>query len=208
METGDIRDTDEDTGQDAGRDAGRDAGVSMTLGVVIRKSPAQGPWAEWVWRAVGVLPGADDAHWAVLRREGAAVEYHAATVELELHPSDAPAYLAELSTRVPSVYVVLRNDDDPASEHEIEVALATVSPFEAQDYADTGEEMIEQVPMPPGLRQWVSSFAEAHHDPAPFVKRRRDRASVSRVDDGVGDARIRQASDVYRAPRRKGEVIQ
>ncbi len=182
--------------------------ISMPLGVVIRKSPGHGPWAEWVWRVVGVLPGADDARWAELRREGRAVEYHAATVELELHAGEAEAYLAELATRVPSVYVVLRNDDDPDSEHEVEVALATVSPFEAQDYADTGEEMIEQVAMPPGLRRWVARFAAAHHDPAPFVKRRRDRADVSLVDDGVGDPRIRQASDVYRAPRSKSGVIQ
>lgn len=173
--------------------------ISMPLGIVLRRTPGATRWARWAWRAVAVLPGAGPADWKELRHEGDAVEYHAATVELELHRTDTEGYLAELGTRMPAVYVVLRQDE-PDCREDIEVTLATVSPFEAQDYADTGEEMIEQIPMPDALRAWVEAFVEAHHQPRKFIKRRRDKQRVDMVEDGVGDARIRQPSDVYRAP--------
>ncbi|MDE0408553.1 MAG: DUF3305 domain-containing protein, partial [Alphaproteobacteria bacterium] len=40
----------------------------------------------------------------------------------------------------------------------------------------------------------------------PFVKRQRDRRRVDLAEDGKGDPRIRQMSDVYRAPRRAEAV--
>jgi hypothetical protein len=36
-----------------------------------------------------------------------------------------------------------------------------------------------------------------------FVKRRRNKARMDRKDSGIGDARISQATDVYRAPTAK-----
>lgn len=58
--------------------------------------------------------------------------------------------------------------------------------------------------MPEGLHAWVSSFVEDHYEEEVFVKRRRKNMRVDRSDDGIGDPRIRQVSDVYRAPRRTG----
>jgi hypothetical protein len=181
--------------------------ITMPLGIVIRKSPGVTRWAKWVWRAVAVLPGASQETWKELRREGDTVEYHAATVDLELHRTETEAYLAGLSTRIPAVYVVMREATDPDTNHEVEVLLATVSPYDAQDYADSGEELIDQVPMPDGLMAWVDAFVREHHQEEVFVKRKRDRKRIDVVDDGVGDARISQLTDVYRAPRRKqGQV--
>ncbi len=174
--------------------------AEMPLGVVLRKQPGVTRWVRWAWRAVAVLPGAASADWAVLRRQGETVDYHAATLPLTLWASDSGAYLTNLSDRVPSVYVVLRaggRDDRP-----LDVALLTASPFEAQDYADTGEDIVEKVAMPGGLIAWVRDFAWRHHAETPFVKRRRDTARVDRHQNGKGDARIRQESDVYRAPTR------
>jgi Protein of unknown function (DUF3305) len=176
--------------------------ISMPLGVVIRKTPGVTRWAGWTWRAVAVLPGAGPESWRELRREGETAEYHAATVELELWRTEAEAYLTELSTRVPSVYVVLRQAA-PGAAQDVEVLLATVSPYEAQDYADTGEEIVDQVAMPEGLVAWVDQFVRRHHAEEVFVKRRRGKSRVDLVEDGVGDARVSQLSDVYRAPVRK-----
>ena len=53
------------------------------------------------------------------------------------------------------------------------------------------------------LAQLDRKFVDNYYEEEAFVKRRRDKTRVDRVDDGIGDARIRQASDVYRAPRRK-----
>lgn len=177
--------------------------ISMPLGVVIRKSPGVTRWARWIWRAVAVLPGAPLADWKELRRDGDAVEYHATTLDLVLWRKETQAYLAELSTRTPSIYVILRDASDTAARQEVEVVLVTASPFEAQDYADSGEEIVEQVPMPAGLRAWIADFISRHHEEDRFIKRKRDKKRVDLVEDGIGDARISQLSDVYRAPRRR-----
>ena len=47
---------------------------------------------------------------------------------------------------------------------------------------------------------------ESHYEEEAFVKRRRKNARVDQAEDGIGDARIRQTSDVYRAPRRKAVI--
>lgn len=174
--------------------------ISIPLGIVIRKSPGVTRWAKWAWKAVAVLPGAGPANWHELRRTGEAVEYHATTVPLALHRTEAEAYLSGISTRSPSIYVVMRETTDPDAAQDIEVLLATASPYEAQDYADSGEEIVELVPMPEGLISWIKAFIDKHYEPEEFIKRRRDKARVDLVEDGVGDARISQLSDVYRAP--------
>ena len=177
--------------------------VSIPLGIVIRKVPGVTRWVDHVWKAVAVLPGAGPAHWKELRRDGDVIEFHAATVPLELFRTDTEAYLHGLSTKIPAIYVVMRESEgaDP-----LDVVLATASPYEAQDYADTGEELVEKVPMPEGLVAWIRDYVEQYHEDEVFIKRRRDKSRVDREENGIGDARIRQTSDVYRAPSAKETV--
>ncbi len=174
--------------------------IEMPVGVIVRKTPGVTKWARWNWRAVAVLPGAGPADWLELRREGDAVEYHAATLTLTLWADETEAYMVNLSDGQPSLYLVLRNE--LKGETPLNVALITASPYEGQDYADTGEEIVEKIPMTEGLVAWVRDFTLQHHRDEVFVKRRRDKKRVDLVEDGKGDARIRQDSDVYRAPRR------
>jgi len=176
---------------------------TMPLGVVVRRLPGVTKWQKFSWRPVSVLPGAGPADWAVLRKEGEAVEYHAATVPLELHRADTEAYLTALSDKVPSVYVVLRPAEEIESEMPLEVALVTASAYEGQDYADSSEVQVEKIPMPPGLIAWIRDFVETHHEEEIFIKRKRDKKRIDLVEDGIGDPRIKQLSDVYRSPGRK-----
>ncbi len=175
--------------------------AEMPLGVILRRSPGVTRWARWVWNAVAVLPGAGPADWKIVREEGDVSEYHAATVALKLHGADAEAYLHGISAQVPSIYVVLRDSGDDA--RPLDVLLATASPYEAQDYNDTDDDQVEKIPMPPGLIAWIRDFALEHYEEEEFKKRRRDKHRTDQEEDGVGDARIRQLSDVYRAPRKE-----
>lgn len=174
--------------------------IDMPLGIVVRKTPGVTRWAKWCWKPVAVLPGAGPAEWRELRREGEAVEYHAGTVDLTLWAAEAEAYLANLADTIPSIYVVMRESDD---DHPFEITVATASPYEGQDYADNGEDLVEKVPMTEGLAAWVRDFAFEHYETEEFIKRKRDRKRTDLVQDGIGDARISQVSDVYRAPRKK-----
>lgn len=179
--------------------------LTMPVGIVIRRVPGVTRWAKWVWKAVSVLPGAGDATWKELRSEGDAVEYHAGTLPLTLFSSDAEAYLHGLSAKTPSLYVVMR-EAEAKSDAPLDLVLLTASPYEAQDYADTSEEIVEKIDMPAGIVAWVRDFANAHYEYEAFVKRRRNKARVDLVEDGIGDHRISQASDVYRAPKRRGPL--
>lgn len=178
---------------------------TIPLGVVVRRSPGVTRWAKFAWKASSVLPGAPDADWKVLRSEDGVTEFHAATLPLTLYVSDAEAYAHELQTRSPSVYVVLRQNE-ASTQHPWSVALVTASPYEAQDYCDSAEELVEKIVMPEGLHAWIAGFVQQHYEEEVFVKRRRKNMSVDQTEDGIGDPRIRQVSDVYRAPRRK-EVL-
>ena len=178
--------------------------ASMPIGIVIRVSPGVTRWASWNRRVVGVLPGSGDAHWREIRREGPVIEYHAGTLPLELYRSDTEAYKQGLSARTPSLFVVMRESVSGINSdaQDLELILVTASPFEAQDYMDSGEEIVEPVPMPPAVIAWIREFSDFHHTDEGFYKRQRDRIRVDRKQDGIGDARIHQASDVYRAPRK------
>ena len=174
--------------------------ASMPVGVVIRRTAGVTRWAKWSWRVSGVVVGARAATPQILRHEGDAVEYHAATVPLELHGSDTESYMVAISAQVPSIYVVMR--DNPDNMPPFDVILATASAYEAQDYADSGEEIVEKIQMPEGVVAWVRDFVKAHHVEETFVKRKRDKKRVDLTEDGIGDVRIVQTGDVYRAPSR------
>lgn len=179
----------------------------MPLGVVIRRVPGVTKWARWSWKVSAVLPAAGPAEWALLREEDGIREYHAATLPLELHRAEAEAYMQGLTAEPPCIYVVMRDSDEDA--YPLDVTLVTASPYEAQDYADSGEELIEKVPMPEGLVAWVRDFALAHYQEEHFKKRRRDKKDIGAVEDGIGDPRIAQMTDVYRSPTRsKKERLQ
>jgi hypothetical protein len=181
--------------------------ASIPVGIVVRRSPGVTRWAKYAWKVVAVLPGAPAADWKELRREGDVVEFHAATLPLELWSTDTEAYLSGLAAKVPSVTVILRETADADTELPWQAFQVTASPYEAQDHADSGEGLIEQVPMPLGLIAWVQKFCDEHHVEEVFIKRKRDRKRVDLVEDGIGDPRIRQTADVYRAPKsRSGGV--
>lgn len=168
----------------------------VPVGVVIRRQPGVTRWAKWVWRAVGVLPGAASADWRELRRDGDAVEYHAATVTLELHRAVVEGYRVALSSNPPSIFVVLRPS---TGAWPVEVHAVTASAFEAQNHLDNGEETVERLSMPPELAAWVADFVARHWREETFVKRQRRHADDC-DEIARGRARIRDDGDVYRAP--------
>jgi hypothetical protein len=53
---------------------------------------------------------------------------------------------------------------------------ATVDPGEAHAHADTGDDLVEALPLPAPIRDWLTAFVEAHPVRRTHWKRRRDRA--------------------------------
>ena len=115
------------------------------------------------------------AGWTVLRDEDGVTDYLAAIVPLELHATEVDSYRTSLMMTPPSVFVVLDTGVNVDNAHGIDVHVVTASADIAGDYTDSAEVLVEPVAMPDGLIGTVRDFCE-------------------------GDPRIRQTSDVYRAP--------
>ena len=145
---------------------------SLPVGIVLERREIDHPWQDHSWHAVDVIPGAPAVQeWRVLAEGPGRVRYHAATLEVELFDKETEGYRLNLSTGVPKVYVVLRSDED--AEAEVEPFLATVNPYESQDYMD-GDEVVDAVPMPEDMVAWVGHFVAEHHVDEPFKKRKRE----------------------------------
>ena len=94
-------------------------------------------------------------------------------VPLELFAGETEAYKTNLSQDPPRLFVVLRSGEDQDSQHEFLPFLVTASAYEAQDYLDTGEDMVEPVVMPEAVVAFVQSFVDKHHVDQTFYKRKR-----------------------------------
>lgn len=146
---------------------------SLAVGIVVERRDVDNPWIDHSWQAVAVIPGAPEIdEWRELAHGEGWVRYHAGTLAVELFRRETEGYKHNLSLDQPAVYVVLREGEE-LEDHDVEPVLATVCPYEAQDYQDSGEEIVDKVAMPDVIAAWVADFVERHHVEEPFVKRKR-----------------------------------
>ena len=146
---------------------------TMKIGVVIERRESDNQWIDHTWQVVSLIPGAAEVDQTnEIGRGQGWVQFHAATLPLELFRKETEGYKYNLSLDQPSVFVVLRDDDDDGS-NEIIPFMATVCPYEAQDYMDSSEEMVQSVPMPDTVASWLAEFVETNHVYEPFKKRKR-----------------------------------
>lgn len=156
--------------------------ISMPVGIVVERRDLDNRWQKVAWKPIGVLPGAGpiDASKILLRGDGW-VHYHMATLPLELHRKETLAYKTNLNDNPPRLFIVLRTDDDPEAEEEVTPFLVTASPFQAQDYLDAGDDIVEGVAMPDAVIAWIRAFCDHHHVDEPFKKRKRKRYDPNEV---------------------------
>ena len=146
---------------------------TMKVGVVIERRETDNQWIDHTWQVVSLIPGAAEVDQAnEIGRGQGWVQFHAATLPLELFRKETEGYKYNLSLDQPSVFVVLRDDDDDGL-NEVIPFMATVCPYEAQDYMDSSEETVQSVPMPDTVASWLAEFVETNHVDEPFKKRKR-----------------------------------
>ena len=145
----------------------------LPVGIVAERRAIDHPWQDHKWQPVAVIPGAGACEtWVTIAEGDGWVQHQIATLDVELFRKETEAYRVNLSNARPSVYVVLRLAEEP-DDPDVRAVYATVSPYEAQDYLDTGEDIIEAVAMPDAMIAWVQSYIDAHHVDEPFKKRKR-----------------------------------
>jgi Protein of unknown function (DUF3305) len=146
----------------------------MAISVVLERRAAKSPWLDHVWRPVGVLPLPSSEPGKLLAEGEGWAQYLSGTLDLELFRGETEGYLTNLSQDQPAVFVVLRrNDEDDGFEYL--PFLATVCPYEAMGYTPGGDDIVEGVPMPPEVADWVRAFVAQHHVDEPFRKRKNRR---------------------------------
>ena len=152
----------------------------LDLGVVLERRSLDNPWIDHSWHAVAVVPGAAPldprADWVPMTAGEGWAQLHAGTLPLELYRRETEGYKVNLGQAAPRIFVVLRdNDDDPDCPHDLLPFLVTACPYEAQDYLDSGEELVEAVTMPEAVIAFVQAYCDRHHVEETFHKRKRKR---------------------------------
>jgi hypothetical protein len=148
--------------------------LRIPVAVLAERRPGVTRWAEWAWRAVEVLEQAPELPpWTLLREDAGRSLFFAGTAEVALYPTDTSNYRDNLAAAAPRIWVVLR---PVAAAPGYELHAVTVDPGEAHVYAESGSDLLESMPLPPGLQAAMEAFCAQHHVERAFHKRRRDRA--------------------------------
>jgi len=151
--------------------------LAIPIGVILTCKTANNPWADVIWRASGVMldmpPGPP---WRELARGEGYTQYLSTRGQIELFRKETEAYIANIESSDPALFVVLREGEDEAEP--VTVHLVTASPFEAQDYLDSSEETVERVAMPAPLLELIRAFIDEHHVEEEFRKRKRDEVDL------------------------------
>jgi hypothetical protein len=150
--------------------------VRVEVAVVVERRPGVTPWADFAWQPREVLEDFPPAApWTVLREEAGRTLFLAGAAEVALHPTDTDNYIHNLEQDPPRAWVVLR-PTEAAPGYALQAV--TVDAGEAQLYAESGSDLLEALPMPPGLRLLVERIVAEHHRQREFHKRKRDRADT------------------------------
>jgi Protein of unknown function (DUF3305) len=156
--------------------------VRIPVGVLVERSKAQSPWADYTWRAIDVLPGElTAAAWTPVGPRGETDTFFAGSTTLELYRTETPNYRDNLATGAPSLWVVLRptGGDPPFS-----LLTVTADPAEGEAATEAGGDLVEAVAMPAVIRQCLEAFVADYGLDRAFVKRQRDRPQLEALARG------------------------
>ncbi len=151
---------------------------SVPLCVILSKEKIDSPWTDYQWKPVAVVLDAPKSVHGKIHQQGDGwAHYFLQCDPLELHRKDAPAYRENLQEPgAASLWVVLQEEDE--GELPYSVQLVTASPYEAQDYLDSGELIVEAVEMPNLLRVFIQNYVDNCPGEEAFIKRKQKKKFV------------------------------
>lgn len=187
----------------------------IPVGVEVECRPGSSRWSRRVWRPVALRPGRHTMpDWSILSEEGGTTRYYAGTTSLIVRSAETALYKDNISARDPAVYVVLRRTPGPIGW---KLLLVSVDPSEAQAHTEVGDDLVEALPMPAALQDWLASFVAGYHLDRTQWKRERDAKKPAgepahTPPDGEGFldrwSRLKQTTRTEAAALPGGEVTQ
>lgn len=146
--------------------------ITVPVGIVLERRDSTSRWVDHIWTPVAVVPEMLPTDgWQLLVSHEGLSQFQYAAVPLTLHRRMGEAYDANVETESPAVWVML--DDDDADTVPYKVRGVTADPYEAQGMLDAGEGIVERVPMPAALVQWMIEYLKQMPEPEAFRKRKR-----------------------------------
>ena len=164
---------------------------SLVVAVVMRRERIQGPMSRWQpmrWVLADVVP--NEASFGVeprlLFKSDDEERWLHPGIVVELYRDDAEGYYLNVSTELPCWFVFWRMEEQAtvAAEPIARPLVVTLSYYDAGRWLDA-QEMVEQVPAPPEVVQWLQAFVDAHHVQEP--KRRKRPESFKSLEDRFGN---------------------
>ena len=146
----------------------------VALCVILARKEINSKWSDYIWEPVGVVLDPPKGINGKIREKGDGWTHFFMECEpLELHRKDAPAYRESLlQDNKGSLWIVLGENDDVEEPLPYYVQLVTASAYEAQDYLDSGELIVEVVEMPDNLRNFVGDYVDRCPEEEKFIKRK------------------------------------
>jgi hypothetical protein len=148
---------------------------AIPVGVIVERAKAVSQWVDYIWRPTSVLLGHPDTPpWTKLTDDGERAAFYGGPATVELHRTATANYRDNLTSGSPALWVVLR---ETGAEPPYALYLVTADPSEGEAMTETGNNIVEPVPMPEAVRDVIAAFVAEHHVEEVFVKRKRDRAN-------------------------------
>lgn len=149
------------------------------VGVVVERRALKSQWATHRWHPSTILMDVPDAApWTEIAAAPDVVRYYAGPATLELVAAETENYRYNLGGREPLAFVILRPNAAAPGARDIDLVGATLSAGEAEALTDAGTDIVESVPLPRELADWMAAFVAKHHVERPRHKRKRS-ADVS-----------------------------
>lgn len=148
---------------------------SIEVAVVMRRERLDNRWQPWRWVLADVVPNEaefGDEPRRLVKTEDEERWLHPGFA-VELFRDDAEGYYLNATTPAPGWFVLWRMEEEAsvADEPIPRPVAVTLSYHDAGRWLDA-QEIVEQVPAPPDVIEWMREFAQAHYTPEPRKRRR------------------------------------
>jgi hypothetical protein len=145
---------------------------AIAVGVVAERRKLDSPWADHDWRPYAVLPDVPALEpGSLVNAEPGRERFFMGALELRLHRRETESYRINLAGE-PRLYVALRPGEGPLGLG-VAAFQVTAAPDEGQAWAEVGDDVVDGVPMPPAIAEWIADFVRRFHVAEPKYKRQR-----------------------------------
>ena len=142
---------------------------TFPVSVIMEKRPSTNKWADYYWKAIGVIVGEQEATEPTLMQEqGEVQQYLIPGLQVQLYKDQCESYYHNMKSPQPSCYIIAYKEENamPAP------FLVSMSFDEAHSYLE-GDEEVYALPVPPELYVGTEAFMLDNYFPEKKLKRKR-----------------------------------